>query len=764
MNQDQLLQNLQDHYQRLCQAVTDLRHQQSHYLDPLEQQQNAAQSERQRAYADQRTQLEQGYQHQIDEIDALLSQKVRAIWQQWQDIHAGYRWASLGWDDSGWQAYIPDSGMGMPPLLRVGEVQIAEGEDDNQLGNLPALVPLIGQGHLFLTCKDRGEGRKLLQNIVLRMVLSAPPNTQRLILFDPVEMGGNLATFLHLPETMRGPKIYADAKEIEEQIASLLEHIQEVLQTRLLNLYPNVEEYNAQFGEIAVPYHFVVLNDFPVGLNDRLWPQLLDIARNGPRAGVYLIAYLDPRHKVPEKVQPAFDSLMALGTTLSLETEPVHLLHSQNFMGDHQVWPDTLPPVSHVNQWLSTLRQAIHQDTTSLDFSRIAIPQSQRWTDSTLHGLEVTIGINSVGEPHKFRLGRGMIHHGLVGGVIGSGKSNLLHVLITQLALRHSPEELELYLIDFKEGVEFQHYLNLPQARVVGLESEREFGLSILRRLHEITYRQQTGQHLPRILLIMDEFQILFGEDDGLAREAVKILEDIVRRGRAFGIHLLLASQSLSMAGVYGNRIYNQIGLRIALRCRAQDAQAILGDGNDAASTLEQAGEAIYNDEMGYRERNRFIRVALLPPEERQDYLDEVELLAMEHLTDEQHQPPVTFSGHITAQLAENRQLQALLNGSKNAQGQGIQAWLGEPVEIKQATVATFERYTRSNLLIAGGNEQQAYGLLLSSMLCLAAQLDPAKTQFYVADFARPYAPTANLFSQLNLPHKLQKGQIFTSG
>gem|GEM_PF-5930607 len=33
--------------------------------------------------------------------------------------------------------------------------------------------------------------------------------------------------------------------------------------------------------------------------------------------------------------------------------------------------------------------------------------------------------------------------------------------------------------------MEFQHYLNLPQARVVGLESEREFGLSILRRLHE---------------------------------------------------------------------------------------------------------------------------------------------------------------------------------------------------------------------------------------------------------------------------------------
>ena len=58
-------------------------------------------------------------------------------------------------------------------------------------------------------------------------------------------------------------------------------------------------------------------------------------------------------------------------------------------------------------------------------------------------------------------------------------------MLITNLALRYSPDEVELYLIDFKKGVEFKAYATheLPHARVIAIESEREFGLSVLQRL-----------------------------------------------------------------------------------------------------------------------------------------------------------------------------------------------------------------------------------------------------------------------------------------
>src|SRR4029077_7225958 len=115
-------------------------------------------------------------------------------------------------------------------------------------------------------------------------------------------------------------------------------------------------------------------------------------------------------------------------------------------------------------------------------------------------------------------LGQGTAHHVLIAGKTGSGKSTLLHALITNLALSFSPDEVELYLVDFKKGVEFKTYATheLPHARVVAIESEREFGLSVLQRLdaelkqrgerfrtvgaHDLAgYRQASNTVLPRI-------------------------------------------------------------------------------------------------------------------------------------------------------------------------------------------------------------------------------------------------------------------------
>src|SRR6202007_2139896 len=84
-----------------------------------------------------------------------------------------------------------------------------------------------------------------------------------------------------------------------------------------------------------------------------------------------------------------------------------------------------------------------------------------------------------------FRLGRGVAQHALIAGKTGSGKSTLLHALVTNTAMWYSPDEVEFYLVDFKKGVEFKTYAtnDLPHARAIAVESDREFGLSVLQRL-----------------------------------------------------------------------------------------------------------------------------------------------------------------------------------------------------------------------------------------------------------------------------------------
>jgi hypothetical protein len=85
-----------------------------------------------------------------------------------------------------------------------------------------------------------------------------------------------------------------------------------------------------------------------------------------------------------------------------------------------------------------------------------------------------------------------------------------------------------------------------------------------------------------------------------------------------------------------------------------------------------------------------------------------------------------------------------------------VRLWLGEPVEIKSPTAAVVERYPRSNLLIVGGNDEQAYGLLLAALLSLAAQYAPEEVRLAVTDFARPETVGYGLWSGLGLPHPLE--------
>src|SRR3989442_14375731 len=104
---------------------------------------------------------------------------------------------------------------------------------------------------------------------------------------------------------------------------------------------------------------------------------------------------------------------------------------------------------------------------------------------------------------------------------------------------------------------------------------------------------------MPRIMLIVDEFQEFFTEDDKIAQEAALLLDRLVRQGRAFGLHVLLGSQTLGGAYTLARSTIDQMAVRIALQCSETDANLILSKDNSAARLLSRPGEAIYNDANG---------------------------------------------------------------------------------------------------------------------------------------------------------------------
>src|SRR6185295_17350921 len=205
-------------------------------------------------------------------------------------------------------------------------------------------------------------------------------------------------------------------------------------------------------------------------------------------------------------------------------------------------------------------RHSVDSNRIEMPFSEIAPDDKALWTLETNAELRVPIGRTGATKLQYLALGKGTRQHALVAGKTGSGKSTLFHVMITNLALWCSPDQVEFYLVDFKKGVEFKCYATsrLPHARVVAIESDREFGLSVLERVDEELrrrgdlfrrfgvqdlpgYQRAAGaEPLPRTLLIIDEFQELFVEDDRVSQTAALLLDRLVRQGRAFGIHVLL--------------------------------------------------------------------------------------------------------------------------------------------------------------------------------------------------------------------------------
>ena len=687
-----------------------------------------------------------------DQRHYLDRQGGRSLFGTVEALTAAHPWALDGFGAPAWADYRPDFDAPPPDGLRVGMLRLGEG-----LPAAPAVARFAGHGHLFIS--ERGfadQARSLLQALALRLATATRPGTVRFALADPAGQGRHLSAFLRLPSSLRvGSGVAASPDGVENLLSALTEHVVEVTQTRLTNVHDSVEAYNAATTGATVPYHVLVLAGFPAGISSQAAELLGRLAGNGPRAGLYIIATVDPSLPVPR----GFD-LGLLGTSLAFAGSGELTWDDPDF-GPGVIEPDQMPSAARANPWLDAVGAAAGAASRDLPFGRIAVPPARRWAGCTTDGLDVQIGVDSKGEPQHFMMGERGVHHGLVGGDVRMGKTNLLHVLISQLALHYPPSELELYLLDFKE-VEFDGYLTerLPHARAITSRTDREFGLSMLRRFHDeidrrarlcrearVTdlpdYRHATGQVLPRALVIMDEFQVLFSEEDRLAREASRLLADIAKRGAAFGLHLLLATQSPGgPLAAYLRPVYEQMALRIALGCTQPSvSQAILGEGNDAATRLVRAGDAIYNDRRG-EGANPVMRIAMLPTRERLALIGDIRALG----GGRSWPAPASFDPDAPAVFRVT-----------GACGPAVQAWLGEAIEIKPATTATFERYPRSNLLIVGG-EEHGHGLLLAVLLSAAVQRPPSQVRFSVAELARPSSAYHGFFAPLAsaLPHEVR--------
>lgn len=690
--------------------------------------------------------------------------------------------AGLGaasWDDPRWATYAPPASP--PALARFGQFTLAG--TYNSLAT-PALLSFVSGRNLVLKAggETKAAAYRAAQAFVLRLLALVPPAKLKLLLLDPMGLGENVAVFMRLKDFQGDlvERAWVEKADIERQLANLSEHIEMVIQTYLRGHYQTIEDYNKVANEIAEPYRLVVAMDFPVNFSEESAKRLASIAANGPKCGVYTITMVDVGLELPYRFNLADLERQANVVTF---TGAGATLGDASFTYQHLA-PDSPPPLPLFEGLVDAVGAAAEKASrVELPFAEIQRPEADWWVADATKGFSAPIGEFGPRRKQYFALGEGEMQHALVAGRTGTGKSTLFHVLILGLATAYAPDELELYLVDFKKGVEFTDYgrMGLPHARVVAVESEREFGLSVLEGLdRELTerakifrplglnnlreYRQlpedsetrKTYGKLPRILLIVDEFQEYFTTDDQVSRDASRYLDRLVRQGRAFGIHVVLGSQTLAGAYTMTRATMDQMHVRVALSCSDADSRLILADDNPAARLLTRPGEAFYNSEGGLKEGNVRFQIAWLGTEAKRQILARVGSFAGKRALPPRK--PIIFEGNVPARLEDNeghplRQLLAARDWpvppDPKAPPPAPRLWLGEPVAIKDATVVLLSRRRGRNLVFVGRDEELAAGLTASAVLSLAAQYRPDQTEIYLADLSAAASEGGSLLGGL---------------
>ena len=236
------------------------------------------------------------------------------------------------------------------------------------------------------------------------------------------------------------------------------------------------------------------------------------------------------------------------------------------------------------------------------DIDHLAGPAMWPGREGSRQRLTVPIGVDPNGGPVYLDLKEsahgGMGPHGLCIGATGSGKSELLRTLVVALAATHSPDELNLVLVDFKGGATFLGCEGLPHTSAVITNLEDEAVL-VERMFDAISGEMNRRQELlraagnfaniteynaartstrpdldplPSLVIVVDEFSELLGQHPNFA----DLFVAVGRLGRSLGVHLLLASQRLEEGKLRG--LDSHLSYRIGLRTfSATESRQVLG-------------------------------------------------------------------------------------------------------------------------------------------------------------------------------------------
>lgn len=442
----------------------------------------------------------------------------------------------------------------------------------------------------------------ILNQLIVDMLLSLPGKSFNLHFVDLAFSAQ--ASFLtrNLDEKIYG-KLISSPNDWNQLKDSLREKM-----AKSLEEYGDVAKYNESKNRVVVPYDVVVVTDYQKCINEMR--DIDALFENGHKGGIYFVLMNNQDFKSDRDI----DSLLALKDFYQvLEAENFGNYSKEAFIRCTPILDNPILAKACFN-YINEGAELPQVAAASIDHDKILA----KGFEPIDKAMVIPVGLSENGDLVDFTLDTVSHIHCFIIGQSGTGKSVFLHDVIIGAMAKYSPEELELYLMDFKiGGVEFNRYRNEKHVKALLVDnSDIQITLEILRDISNkmrergkllrasgvsniVEYNQvNPTKKMPRIVFIADECHVMFptmnSKEAKLYREISEILQKIAKEGRSQGVHLVLATQTIAQAEI-SSEILNNISDFYLLKCSPGDSERLVRGSVDTTSALK-TGQVLHHD------------------------------------------------------------------------------------------------------------------------------------------------------------------------
>ena len=477
------------------------------------------------------------------------------------------------------------------------------------------------------TNKTAEKAQSRLNQLVIDMLLSLPGKSFNMHFIDLAFSAQSSFLTRNLDEKIYGKLISSpnDWNQLKDTLRAKM--------AKSLEEYGDVAKYNESKNKVVVPYDVVVVTDYQKCLNEMR--DIDALFENGHKGGIYFVLM----NNLDFKSDRDIDSLLALKDFYQVLEAESYGNYTKD--ADIRCTPILDNPIlakacfKYINEGAELPQVA----AASVDHDKML---SGGFTPID-KAIVIPVGSSENGDLVDFTLDTVSHIHCFIIGQSGTGKSVFLHDVIIGAMAKYSPEELELYLMDFKiGGVEFDRYKNEKHVKALLVDnSDIQITLEILRDIRNkmrergkllranrvnniVEYNlQNPSKKMPRIVFIADECHVMFpttnSKEAKLYREISEILQMIAKEGRNQGVHLILATQTIAQAEI-SSEILNNISDSYLLKCASGDSERLAPGSSETTSQLK-TGQVLHHD----RENDDVVfKSAYLPTKEADEIIKKI--------------------------------------------------------------------------------------------------------------------------------------------